>query len=715
MSFFSELKRRNVFRVGIAYVVMAWLVLQVTDVVLNNIEAPDWVFYVLLLFLAVGFLLAMFFAWAFELTPEGIKREHEVDRSESITSKTGRTFDRATIALLVVAVAFLVGEKFILDDGGQPVPVIEAPPTEIDMTTERYDSIGVLPFTNMSNDPDQDYFSDGIAEELLNALAKLKDLQVAARTSSFAFKGQQQDITEIGEKLNVDTMLEGSVRKSGTRLRITAQLIDVDNGYHLWSETYDRELTDIFTIQDEITAAIVEALLLHLDTGETPAVAKSEATSMSAYDAYLQGRHQLRLLDAASLRDALTSFRAATDADPDFAPAWAARALAVILLRETAFREGIPREESQMLARAAIDRAMALDPMLADTYVAEGMLHADNFRFEEALRSLEKAVEINPNLAEAWTWRARILSRFGRVKEARESMLMALRLDPHNQVTAAIAASIAADFYDPEFFATVEKSSAQFERVRQILEMERWTEIETMTKVAYQRIVSMPELPRFWRAALDFSTLKELDEEGLSQVSRSGGDFLMWIYMRIDEWEKAQDMYDELPPNRQQATLNLEELSIMQVSQGRCEQALESLRLAHGDEIRVYGEIGPNSGRSNSNLALNRVHCLRQLGNETEANNILSLVRVFVDTLRENTVYGFYIVDAKLRVLDNDTEGALDVLEAALERNELSWADRYDPILRTLDDEPRFRALFAEVDQRIDALRAELGLPPATI
>ena len=222
-------------------------------------------------------------------------------------------------------------------------------------------------------------------------------------------------------------------------------------------------------------------------------------------------------------------------------------------------------------------------------------------------------------------------------------------------------------------------------------------------------------MPDFWLANLNFNVLKEIDEEGLSQVSRRKGEYLMWIYMGIDQWDKAQAMYDELSPARQKSALNLEELSIMQMSQGRCEQALESLRQAHGDEIRIYGQVGPNVGRSNSNLALNRVHCLRQLGNTAEAENILSLVRAFVDTLRENTVYGYYMLDAKLRVIDSDTESALDVLEAAYDRNEMDWTDRYDPILRTLSEEPRFRALFEEVDRSIDALRAEVGMPPATL
>jgi TolB-like protein len=712
---FAELRRRNVFRVGIAYLLLAWIAIQVTDTVAPALNLPDWTLAFVTWMSILGLPLALFFAWAFELTPEGLKREKEVDRSESITGVTGRRIDFVVIGLLLIAVVFLVVDNYVFDDAEEVVADDAAAPSESTGSQQAYDSIGVLPFVNMSDDPSQDYFSDGIAEELLNTLAKLKHLQVAARTSSFAFKGQNQDITDIGNKLKVDTVLEGSVRKSGSRLRITAQLIDVSNGYHLWSETYDRELTDIFAIQDEIAAAIIDALLVHFDTGETAAVAKSQAPSMSAYDAYLQGRHQMRTLGAASVREALASFRAATEADPDFAAAWAARALAVIMLREDDFREGIPLEEAHLLARSAIDRALEIDPMLAEAYVAEGFLLADDYRYEEALLSLEKAVEINPNLAEAWQWRSRILGRFGRIREARENMLMALELDPHNPVTAAIAANLATDFYDPEFFTAVERSTSQFSRAKQILEGFGWTELEPMTKERYESIVASPEMTDRRLARLNYIVLKEIDEAGLAEGSRRTGEFLMWQYMGIDEWDKAQAMYDELSPERQQAALNLEMLSVMQTSQGKCEEALQSLDLAHGGQIRIHGMIPPNVKRSNPNLALNRVYCLRQLGRSAEADKVLSMVREYVDTLRENATRGYFVLDAKLRILDEDIEGALDILEAARLRNELDWIDRYDPIMRTLGGEARFKALFAEIDDDIDALRAELGMGPAEL
>jgi TolB-like protein len=718
MGLFAELKRRNVFRVGVAYVLLAWVVIQVTDTVGPALNLPEWTLSVVTWFGVIGFPFALFFAWAFELTPSGIKLEKDVDRTESVTHSTGRKIDFVIIGLLVVALLSVV----IFDDSPPAVPGSKGGPvaeTAAEPDANRsYDSIGVLPFENMSSDPEQDYLSDGIAEELLNALAKLQNLQVAARTSSFAFKGQNQNITEIGSKLNVDTILEGSVRKSGDRLRITAQLIDTADGYHLWSETYDRELTDVFQIQDDITKAIVAALRVHLDTGEALVVRDSETTSMEAYEAYLRGKHQLRQSGQAANRAALTSFREATDIDPDFAPAWAGRALSVMYLRETDFWGDIPREEARLLARSNIDRALALDGELAEAYVAEGMLLADDYRYEEALQSFEKAVAINPSLAEGWTWRGRLLGRFGRIREAREDMLKALRLDPLDAGTAFFGANLAIDYYDPEFFEAIRDGSSQFPDIRLMLESMYMTEIEPFTAETYTQVNQLAESLGFGerlRVRIDLRHLKIIDEEMLAQQSRHPGEFLMWVLMGIDEWERALEMYEALPPERQQADINLEELSEMQIKRGQCDKAMESLHKAHGGEIRVHGMVSPNSGRANVNLALNRVYCLRQLGRSEEADETLSRVRRYINTLRDNADYGYALPEVKLLILQDDAEGALTVLETAVRRGELGWQSRYDVLVRTLGDEPRFVALYEEVDRRIDALRAELGMPPADI
>jgi len=339
MALLAELRRRNVFRVAAAYAVLAWVVIQVTDTVAPVLKMPDWTLTLVVWIGIIGFPFALFLAWAFELTPEGLKREHEVDRSSSITSVTGRKLDFAIIGLLAVAVVFLVVDNYVLKDDSADETDAANAVSGAAAGRASYDSIAVLPFVNMSNDPEQAYLSDGLAEELLNVLARINGLKVAARTSSFAFRDKEQDIRKIGDTLKVSTVLEGSVRKSGDRIRITAQLIDVADGYHLWSETYDRELTDIFQIQDEISAAIVEALRVHLDAG--PATA-TRVTNMAAYDLYLQGRHLRREPRAGNTRKALDLFRQATDADPEFAAAWAAQAAAVLLLRETQYRGEIP-------------------------------------------------------------------------------------------------------------------------------------------------------------------------------------------------------------------------------------------------------------------------------------------------------------------------------------------------------------------------------------
>ena len=247
MNFFAELKRRNVFRVGIAYVVVAWLVMQVADVVINNIEAPGWTFQIIMLLLGIGFPLVIIFAWAFEMTPEGIKKEKDVDRSQSISAMTGRKLDRMIIGILTVVVAYLLIDKLVLQEPA-PIETAQIATAEVEAPVDIGPSVAVLPFVNMSGDKENEYFSDGLTETLLHMLAQLPDLHVAARTSSFAFKGQNTSIEEIATTLGVAHILEGSVQKSDNRVRITAQLIRATDGFHVWSQNYTRPLEDIFAI-----------------------------------------------------------------------------------------------------------------------------------------------------------------------------------------------------------------------------------------------------------------------------------------------------------------------------------------------------------------------------------------------------------------------------------------------------------------------------------
>ena len=699
---------------GIAYAVGAWVLLQVLDVVGEILDLPAWGGKLVLTILVVGFFIALIVAWAFELTPEGVKRESEVDRRQSVTPKTGRKIDRAIIGLLVIAVIILLWDKFLTV---RPEPATSTAETQDETaieTTTVYDSIGVLPFANITNDPDQDYFSDGIAEELLNALAKLQNLKVAARTSSFSLRGKDLDAIAIGDQLKVDTVLEGSVRKSGTRLRITAQLIDAANGYHLWSETYDRELTDIFAVQDEITEAIVAALKVHLETGEAIPANQQQASSVDAYEKYLQGKHILRSGDD-DRREALELFRSANEIDPNFAPAWAARAQMVIDLRETAFWGDIPLEEAHLLARNNIDKALALDPQQPEAYVARGMLYADEYRYDEALASLEQAIAINPSLAEAWTWRGRLLYRFGRIRESKRSLLKALEIDPLYQRTAFFAAEMSMEFYDSEYFEEVLENVRNFPGVAERLELWRKTLEAPFTAEAYREIIASVEDAPHAQAQFDLFGLKELDESRLSGGARYPQEFIMWISISINQLEKAGEIYESLSAERQQADINLEELSIMLTMQGACQEAIDTLDRAHQGQLRIYGMVDPNMKRSNSQLALNRAFCLRQLGRDDEAVEILAKVREYVDTLRENAEWGYSQLEAKLLTLEGDLEKAIEVLEQGVERYEFFWNVQHDPIISTLSDNPEFVALFESIDRRIESLRKELGMPPASI
>jgi len=322
MSFFEELKRRNVIRVAIAYGVASWFILQLADVVLENIGAPEWVMQTVMLVLVAGFPLVIIFAWAFEMTPEGIKKEKDVDRTQSITSVTGRKLDRMIIGILTVTVAYLLIDKLVLrDTPPAPTETAQSAPIETGTPVDTGPSVAVLPFINMSGDKENEYFSDGLTETLLHMLAQLPDLRVAARTSSFAFKGKNTGIAEISETLGVAHVLEGSVQKSGNRVRITAQLIRAEDGFHVWSQNYDRNLDDIFAIQDEIANDVASALDTSLLGGSNQPALSVNTSNLSAYESYLKGLEQQAIFSYSSLEIAENHFKQALAHDPAFTDA----------------------------------------------------------------------------------------------------------------------------------------------------------------------------------------------------------------------------------------------------------------------------------------------------------------------------------------------------------------------------------------------------------
>jgi serine/threonine-protein kinase len=396
LSLVNELKRRHVFRVAITYIVVAWLILQVADVLLDKIGVPDWTFKVVLVILVIGFPVAVMLAWAYDMTPSGLKRTEA--RDESIPQSIGDT-----------------------------PPKVAGEPSRA--------SVAVLPFVNMSGNPENEYFSDGLSEELLNVLAKVSALKVAARTSSFHFKGHTGSIEEIAAKLGVATVLEGSVRQSGKRIRITAQLINAKDGYHLWSETFDRELDDIFEVQDEISRSVVKALKVKL-LGEASSPRGLNGTrDAEAFNAYLQGMHYVNQgSDKDALLAAVDAYRKAIDIDPGYAEAYAGLAKALENLATNNFAD---LDQVVDKAEAAARKSIELAPALAEGHMVLSVI-ASGYRLDPAvaMKEIDTAISLDPGNVAVLIEYSRLHALAADFETAIDAALTAQELDPVSTAAA---------------------------------------------------------------------------------------------------------------------------------------------------------------------------------------------------------------------------------------------------------------------------------------
>lgn len=388
---YGELRRRKVVRVALFYLVAAWAAIEVASVVFPELMLPDWSVRLLIVLAAAGFPFAIVLAWVFDITPEGVQR----------------TLPAESPAAGSPAIA---------------APAVPAPPPER--------SLAVLPFRNIGGDRDNEYFCEGLAEDLMIVLARVRGLRVAARSSSFAFRDDTSDIRTIGERLNVASVLEGSVRKDGRQLRIAVRLIDTADGYQRWAQVFDRELGAIFEIQREISRAVVDALDVEIYGGQRPEVAPG-THDIEAYNLYLMGRHQFHKRTEASLQKAVAFFRQATERDPNFALPYTGLADAYVLLSDTGEAYGrIPVAEAITLAAPMVERALELGPRLAEAHASRGFLDRVRLDFSGAERALRRALELDPDYAPAHVWLALTLSDLGRLREARDEFERAYRADP---------------------------------------------------------------------------------------------------------------------------------------------------------------------------------------------------------------------------------------------------------------------------------------------
>src|SRR5438105_4262303 len=434
--FLEQLKHRNVIRVGILYLVVCWLILDPIHVLFHMLDVPVWANRLVVILMAVGFPAVLLFAWVYEITPEGLRPTAEVDPHSSIRQRTGQRLNRAIVVVLVLAVSYLLTDKFWLSKrvtSEQTTVVATGAPAitpVVPAISEK--SIAVLTFADMSEKKDQEYFADGMTEEIINLLTKVPDLRVPARTSSFYFRGKSTKVPDIARELGVAHILEGSIRRSGNQIRVTAQLVRADNGFHLWSQTYDRDLHDVFKVQDYIANAVVQALQITLMGGPLTRQ-KGGTQNLEAYLLYLRAEKELQGFSATALREARKHVEQAINLDPDFVLAWITLGRIdnnLAQLRELPVRDGYER------ARQLGLHALELRKPLADAHLLLGYIHRTyDWDWAAAQSEARQALALDPKNWYALELNGQVAASIGDWDDAERYLRQVLVDDPLNAQT----------------------------------------------------------------------------------------------------------------------------------------------------------------------------------------------------------------------------------------------------------------------------------------
>ena len=555
--FFAELKRRQVFKVAAVYGAVAFAVLQAADIAFPRIGLPDWTVTFVVALAAIGLPIAIVLAWALEMTREGVKKTDRAKTGEleAIVAQPPRS--RWPAGILAAAAIVLLGVSvwWVFRDAAAAGGAVA------DSASAR--SIAVLPFVNMSGDPENEYFSDGLAEELINVLTEIEGLKVAARTSAFSFKGKNTDVREIGEALGVGNVLEGSVRKSGDRVRITAQLIQTNDGFHLWSEVYDRQLDDIFAIQEEIADAIASEMELALGSEGRRAVERRRTDDLAAYDLYLLGRHNWATRTDSGLVAARRYFERAIERDSTFARAWAGLANVYDALP---WWTHFPADEAVSRGTAAALRAIELDPQLGEAHAALAVLTFEfDWDWAKAERHFRRALELDPDYSTANLWYCQLLYYTGRLDEAVGYCERSLELDPLSMLNNYSSASMYAYMgqFD-EAFALYERGeeiepvgNVLIEHAGMLVLAERYSEAaEVFERWAEAEGFQQPELAREVVAGVGDESRRQSALEALETLQADKPvDPFSWIapLVQLGETEQAvalvERIYEERHPS----------------------------------------------------------------------------------------------------------------------------------------------------------------------
>jgi TolB-like protein len=732
MTFFAELKRRNVVRVGIAYVVASWVLLQLTEVLIELFELSTDIGKFVVLLMIIGFIPAVIFAWAFELTPDGIKREHEVDRSNSLVSQTGRKLDFAIIGLLVVALGYFIWESRFSDRSAESTVAAEvaadtAPAAIVEEQAPTIDpkSIAVLPFDNRSRLEDDAFFVEGIHDDLLTSLARIGSLKVISRTSVGKYADTEKTIPEIAAELGVANVMEGAVQRAGDTVRINVQLINAETDEHLWAEIFDRNMTteNLFAIQSEISKAIAEALEATLSPSEEQRLTDIPTENMAAYQAYMRGRQFMARRNSDSLEAALREFNRAVELDPAYALAWVGVADTNYLLIQYG------SANAQMLseeAAKAVDRAMALDDQLGEVHVARANVLTGQGRLEDAEAAYLKAIELSPNYVTGLQWFGNDLSiQIDRQGDAVMYLSKAAELDPLSSI-------VRANLYD----ALVR----QGDLARAEVELRSLTQTDPDFAPLYMRLGGWP-----------FESETRLDEAIPNLLKAHaldpGNPLVLWMlamaYISLGDMEaveRVQLTLEEINPNHWSAG-NV--ATRRNVYEGNLEGAMEAAKWTSNSGPENFGfdwveiEIAvmqKDYARARSILMesapqyferekwpdlINRNperNCMvgwmmMNDGDPALGEALLTQTNDFVlNTAPLHTAFPERLVPGTCLAALGDREGALNQIDKlhSADQSFFTWYRFRMPMFDDLRDEPRFQAVMAHLEANTAEQRANL-------
>ncbi len=717
-NFLTELRRRNVFKVGVAYAIVAWLLIQVIVSIEAPLHLPDWVDTLTIIFLIVGFPVALIFAWAFELTPEGVKRTRLDHLDISSTDVVSRKFEFIVIGLMAAIILFLLSDKYFLkgDQISHDVPVVSKEKSnELVKTSIAADrkSVAVLPFANRSETEGDAFFVDGMHDDILTQLAKISSLKVISRTSVMGYRDTTKNMKTIGNELGVATLLEGGVQRAGNRVRINIQLIDVDTDEHIWAETYNKELTtdNIFEIQEQIATAIAKALRTTLSPEEQERIAAVPTQNLAAYEAYLLGRQRMVSRTSDKLAEAVGYFEQAITLDPAFALAYVG--LSDVTQLQFLYA-GLPRDEMNAKAEYAIHKALELDGKLGEAYASLGLLKLERHDYDGAKVAFKKALALNPNYATSYHWYGSLLSDLGQDKEAMEQMQKALALDPLSIVINANVATFQAES------GNFDEAMAHFDKI---------IEIDPTTAQGY-----------LGKGRLHWSVYGRLDEAdpflrkalSLDPNSPQYHAMLGALYLTLGDDKRAECVINLAMRFGPESLFSNIMLAYLHASRNELKQALLYARKSHKmdpnkgdvllfirdaylqageyDKARVLyeesmpallNEDEPVINKTNYRNAIDLAYVLQLNGEQDRADHLLELSLAFIRSgIHRLDFDGYKINDVRIYALQGEKQQALNALRQAIDEG---WRDGWwysleiDRGLDSIRTEPEFQAMLAEI------------------